>query len=99
MVCGKGGFKTLKKHLSVAHQLTPGQYKKQSGIKSTQKLAAKSFSDSRRQAAIDRGMVEVLANARKTRMANIEAKKNPPIARTKAAAPVLRKKAAVPKVK
>ena len=40
MVCGKGGFKTLKKHLATAHQLTPGQYRKQFGIKSSQKLAA-----------------------------------------------------------
>src|SRR5512133_1583754 len=39
MVCQKGGFKTLKKHLSTAHQLTPGQYRKQFGIKSSQKLA------------------------------------------------------------
>src|SRR6185369_14010478 len=43
MVCQKGGFKTLKKHLSTAHQLTPGQYRKQFGIKSSQKLAAKNF--------------------------------------------------------
>lgn len=30
MECQKGGFKTLKKHLSTAHQLTPGQYRKNS---------------------------------------------------------------------
>lgn len=75
MVCNKGGFKTLKKHLAVAHQLTPGKYRKQFGIKSTQKLAAKSFSDARRKAAEERGMVDVLARARETRMANLEKKK------------------------
>jgi len=75
MVCQKGGFKTLKKHLSTAHQLTPGQYRKQFGIKSSQKLAAKSFSDARRKAAEDRGMNDVLAKARAKRMANLTAAK------------------------
>lgn len=75
MVCGKGGFKTLKKHLATAHQLTPGQYRKQFGIKSSQKLAARSFSESRRKAAEERGMTAVLAKARETRMANLTAAK------------------------
>ena len=96
MVCSKGGFKTLKKHLSVAHQLTPGQYRKQFGIKSTQKLAAKSFSDARRQAAVERGMVDVLAKARETRMANIAKKKGVVAVRVKAPVPAVRKKASVP---
>ena len=75
MVCGKGGFKTLKKHLATAHELTPGQYRKQFGIKSTQKLAARSFSESRRKAAEERGMTDILAKARETRMANLKANK------------------------
>lgn len=75
MVCQKGGFKTLKKHLSTAHQLTPGQYRKQFGIKSSQKLAAKNFSNDRRKAAEDRGMNEILAKAREKRMANLDAAK------------------------
>jgi predicted transcriptional regulator len=99
MVCNKGGFKTLKKHLSTAHQLTPGQYRKQFGIKSTQKLAAKSFSDARRQAAADRGMTAILAKARETRMANIakKAAAATPV-KSKAAKPATAKKAA-PKAK
>ena len=72
MVCQKGGFKTLKKHLATAHQLTPGQYRKQFGIKSSQKLAAKSFSDARRKAAEERGMTDILAKAREKRMANLK---------------------------
>ena len=72
MVCQKGGFKTLKKHLTTAHQLTPGQYRKQFGIKSSQKLAAKNFSDARRAAAEERGMTDILAKAREKRMANLE---------------------------
>lgn len=104
MVCGKGGFKTLKKHLSTAHQLTPGQYRKQFGIKSTQKLAAKSFSDARRQAAEARGMTDILAKARETRMANIAKKAGATTpAKAKAAKPVVAKtavaKKAAPKAK
>lgn len=75
MECLRGGFKTLKKHLSSAHQLTPGQYRKKFGIKSTQKLAAKNFSDARRQAAEERGMGDVLAKAREKRMATLQASK------------------------
>jgi predicted transcriptional regulator len=64
MVCGKGVFKTLKRHLTQAHQLTPIQYRKQFGIPFTQKLAAKSYSETRRQMAIDKGLGEGFANAR-----------------------------------
>ena len=88
MECQKGGFKTLKKHLSTAHQLTPGQYRKKFGIKSSQKLAAKNFSDARRQAAEDRGMNDILAKAREKRMANLKAAKTPPVKTTKTAKPV-----------
>jgi predicted transcriptional regulator len=69
MVCGKGGFKTLKRHLSMSHALKPGQYRKQFGIPSTQSLAAKSYSESRRQMAIDKGLGEGLAKARAMRVA------------------------------
>lgn len=75
--CQKGGFKTLKKHLTTAHQMTPGQYRKKFGIKSSQKLAAKNFSEARRKAAVDRGMTEVLAKARAKRMANLKTKTAP----------------------
>jgi predicted transcriptional regulator len=88
MECQKGGFKTLKKHLSTAHQLTPGQYRKKFGIKSTQKLAAKNFSDVRRQAALERGMGDVLAKAREKRMANLHASKAQTVKTAKTAKPV-----------
>jgi predicted transcriptional regulator len=100
MECQKGGFKTLKKHLSTAHQLTPGQYRKKFGIKSTQKLAAKNFSDARRQAAEDRGMNDILAKAREKRMANLTAAKTPPVKTTKSAKPLkTAAKVAIAKVK
>jgi len=97
MICNKGGFKTLTRHLTTAHNLKPGQYRKQFNIPSTQKLAAKSYSEERSKAAIDRGMVDILAKAREKRMANIEAKKAAvPAVRVKAPVPAVKKKATVP---
>lgn len=84
MVCGKGGFKTLTRHLKQAHDLKPGQYKKQFGIPGKQSLAAKSFSDARRKSALDRGLADNLAKAREVRAANIAAKKAAPAKATKA---------------
>jgi predicted transcriptional regulator len=75
MVCGKGGFKTLARHLSTSHDMKPGTYKKQFGIPSKQALSAKSYSESRKQMALDRGLADNLAKARDVRMANIETKK------------------------
>ena len=75
LVCGKGGFKTLARHLSTAHGIKPGAYKKQFGIASKQALSAKSYSEARRKMAQDRGLADNLAKAREVRMANIEAKK------------------------
>lgn len=86
MVCGKGGFKTLARHLSTAHGMKPGEYKKQFGIPSKQPLSAKSYSEARRKMAKDRGLADNLAKARQVRMANIEAKKAAP---AKAAKPAL----------
>jgi predicted transcriptional regulator len=86
MVCGKGGFKTLTRHLSTAHQMKPGGYKKQFGIPSKQSLSAKSYSESRKQMALDRGLADNLAKAREVRMANIEAKKAAPVKAAKAPA-------------
>jgi len=99
MVCGKGGFKTLKKHLATSHELTPGQYRKQFGIKSTQKLAARSFSESRRKAAEERGMTDILARARETRMANLKANKPAAAKTAKTAKPVRVAKAAPARAK
>jgi len=75
MVCGKGGFKTLARHLKQAHGLKPGEYKKQFGIPSKQPLAARSFSQSRREMAQERGLSDVLAKARETRAAKLRAEK------------------------
>ncbi len=78
MICGKGGMKTLTRHLSQAHNMKPGEYKKQFGIPSKQPLAAKKFSEERRKMALERGMADLLAKAREKRAANIRAKKAAP---------------------
>jgi len=41
LVCGKTGFKTLTRHLKQAHDLKPGQYRRQFNIPSSQSLTAK----------------------------------------------------------
>lgn len=75
LICGKGGMKTLARHLNQVHNITPREYKKQFDIPSKQPLAAKKFSESRKKLAEERGLADNLAKARQIRMANIEAKK------------------------
>jgi predicted transcriptional regulator len=95
-ICNKG-FKTLKRHLSVAHKLKPGEYRKQFGISSSQSLAAKSYVESRRQMAIDKGLGEGLAKARAIKKAEMERKSAPlPVVKVKAPVPTVKKKPAVP---
>lgn len=94
MICNQG-FKTLKRHLTVAHSLKPGAYRKQFGIPSTQSLAAKNYVESRRQMALDRGQGEILAKARAVRAA----KKTKPVVAAAPVAPVVKTKAKVVKVK
>ena len=95
MICGKGGFKTLKRHIGLAHDLKPGQYRKQFGIPSTQKLAAKSYSESRRQMAINKGLGEGLAKFR----ADKKKADSVPAVKIKAPVPTVKVKAPVPTAK
>lgn len=78
MVCGKGKMKTLTRHLNMVHNMKPGEYRKQFGIPTKQPLTAKSYSESRRKFAEERGLGDVLAKARETRAAKIKAKKAAP---------------------
>ena len=66
MICGKG-MKTLSRHLKTAHKMTAAEYRRQFDIPRSQSLAAKSYSEKRRQMAIDRGLGENLAKARAAR--------------------------------
>ena len=67
MICGKG-MKTLARHLKTSHNKTASEYRKQFDIPRSQSLAAKSYSEKRRQMAIDRGLGEKLAKARAARL-------------------------------
>jgi predicted transcriptional regulator len=69
MICGKKGLTTLKRHLTTAHNLKPGQYRKQFNIPKDQPLAATDYVAKRRQNALDRGLGENLAKARAARKA------------------------------
>lgn len=66
MICGKG-FKTLARHLKTSHEMTASEYRKQFDIPRSQSLAAKNYSEKRRQMAIDRGLGDKLAKARAAR--------------------------------
>lgn len=66
MICGKG-FKTLSRHLKTAHEMTANEYRKQFDIPRSQSLAAKNYSESRRQMAVERGLADNLAKARAAR--------------------------------
>lgn len=87
LVCGKGGMKTLTRHLKQMHNMKPGEYRKQFGIKSSQSLAARNFSEARRKMAQERGLADNLAKAREVRAAKLQAKKGAP----KKAAPKAKK--------
>jgi predicted transcriptional regulator len=95
LICNKG-FKTLKRHLFKAHQLKPGEYKKQYNIPAKYSLIATAYSEERKKAAIDRGQGGILAKAREARAAK---KAAVPAIKVKAPVPAVRVKAAVPAVK
>jgi len=66
MLCGKE-MKTLARHLRTSHAMKPSEYRKQFDIPRTQPLAARNYSETRRQMAVDRGLGENLAKARAAR--------------------------------
>lgn len=68
MICGKE-MKTLARHLKTVHNLKPGEYRKQFGIPRTQALAARAYSESRKELAIARGLGDKLAQARTAKAA------------------------------
>lgn len=93
MICGKGGMKTLTRHLAQAHNMKPGEYRKQFGIPSSQSLTARKFSEARRKMAQEKGLATNLAKARAVRAEKLKAKKAAP----KAAKPAKPAKAKVAK--
>ncbi len=86
LICNKGGFKTLTRHLKQVHNMKPGEYRKQFGLPAGTALAAKSYSEARRAAAQKNNLAANLEKARATRMANLAAKKKTASAKPKKAA-------------
>lgn len=66
MVCGKG-FTTLKKHIAIAHNMTPKDYRKKFNIPAKTPLVAKKYSEAKKKMALQLGLAEKLAKARKKR--------------------------------
>ena len=60
-------MKTLSRHLKTSPDMSAAEYRKQFDIPRTQSLASKSYSETRRQMAVDRGLGENLAKARAAR--------------------------------
>jgi predicted transcriptional regulator len=75
MICGKAGMTTLKRHLTIAHDMKPGQYKKQFNISADQTLAAADYVEKRRQMALDRGLADNLAKARAAKITKTKKEK------------------------
>jgi predicted transcriptional regulator len=105
MACGKGGFKTLKRHLQVAHDMKPGQYRKAFNIPAAQILVAKNYSEQRKKDALERGQGDVLVKARAARAAKnaavpeVKVKSEVPAVKVKPPVPAVKEKAPVPAVK
>jgi len=91
MICGKGGMKTLTRHLTQFHGMKPGEYRKQFGLPSGQPLTAKKFSAERKRVALERNLAGNLAKAREVRAAKLAAAKG---ATTKAKKPAVKKASA-----
>lgn len=66
MVCGKG-FTTLKKHLAIAHNMSPKEYRKKFNIPAKTALVAKNYSEAKKRIAQKLGLAQKLAEGRKKR--------------------------------
>jgi len=72
MLCGKGGMKTLTRHLNQAHQVTPSQYRKQFNIPQSQPLMSKNYTLKRKEIAAGMDLGANLVKAREARQVNIQ---------------------------
>lgn len=77
LICNKGGFKTLTRHLNTAHNVKPKDYKKQFCIPASQSLSAKSLTEERRKVATEKNLAGNLAKARAARAAKKTTKATP----------------------
>ena len=66
LVCGKPQ-KMLKRHLAVAHELTPAEYRERFGLKPDYPMAAPNYSQQRREVALATGLGRPKKPARRGR--------------------------------
>lgn len=97
LICGKGGFKTLTRHLKQAHDMKASAYRKQFGLPAGTALAAKSYSESRREAALKYNLGEKLAKGRVAYQAEQKKEKAAPKSKPVTKKPSTAKKATVKK--
>ena len=98
LVCNKE-FSTLKRHLAMAHQLKPAEYKKQFNIPAKYALIAPAYSHKKKQDALNRGLADNLVKARAKRAnkkSAVRAETPVPAAKTKAPVPLKKTKTAIP---
>ena len=81
LICGKGGFKTLTRHLKQAHDMKASAYRKQFGLPAGTALAAKAYSESRRESALKNNLGEKLAKGREAYQAKQKAATDVPKAK------------------
>jgi len=70
MICGKGGMKTLARHLNQAHEMKPAQYRKQFNIPKSMPLMSKKYAETRKQIASQMDLGANLEKARAARKSN-----------------------------
>jgi predicted transcriptional regulator len=102
LVCNKG-FKTLKRHLSKAHQLTDKEYRTQFNIPAKQPLVAKAYSDKKKADAVNNNLGAKMQAGRRAKtvqnaVAAPDVEVAPEVVIT-TPVPAVRKKAAIPAVK
>ena len=71
LICGKGGMKTLTRHLNQAHEMKPSAYRKQFSIPKSTPLMAKSYAAKRKEIAAGMNLAGNLEKARAARQSNI----------------------------
>ena len=79
MECGTGGFKTLSRHLKHTHSLTATEYRKKHGLPAGTALAAKSYSEARRESAIKNNLGDKMTKGREKYQADQAAMKAPQV--------------------
>lgn len=80
LICGRGGMKTLARHLNFIHNLKPGAYRKLFGIRGSKALTARTYGQLRRDFVKQKSSADFLPKARAAKTAKLTAKDTAPAA-------------------